>query len=437
MKNKYFIYPIFVFILIFIHLDFALCQDTSQAFNRIANDIDTIKTLIRKTIVDSSKTLANTSSKTQANTDTASIVRLRTANDLKTGNLQDVFASFFQLAATDLAGKNKSFDFKSTLFALRVKTDPALNIDTNYVRHSFDRNFQFNVSLRLDSQFKFNGFSGGFTWAAVNKRDSTVLSFIGSEDDLRFKKSTKLLSDLEENYFYPLRNHNPNDAGYGRFIKVSDSILYSKVYRITKKITSSRGIIVLDSFPEPFKSYLIPDSAGLAGYNILKYAFDKALAEVATKPLLTFSLNSAFNKQSGFDSAQFGFVYLQGLVKKKKNIELDLRGNISSKDTLINQDHYRTLWNIKGGLNFSLLSNNKTQASIFEFKPYLEYDNVLTGLLPGEARNMFLCNAELRLRITNNLWLPLTIKYDTQKGNFLGFLNISLNMNAFKVSAKS
>ena len=47
-------------------------------------------------------------------------------------------------------------------------------------------------------------------------------------------------------------------------------------------------------------------------------------------------------------------------------------------------------------------------------------------------KDKFMANADLRLRIFENFWLPLTIKYDLDKGKFLGFLDIEFNFDAFK-----
>ena len=71
---------------------------------------------------------------------------IRTANDLKTGNWQDVLSSFFQLSLSDLTGNNKALNFKSTIFAIKAKADSSLLIDRNYVHQTFARNFQFDFS---------------------------------------------------------------------------------------------------------------------------------------------------------------------------------------------------------------------------------------------------------------------------------------------------
>src|SRR5690349_2771160 len=115
---------------------------------------------------------------------------IRQGNAQKTANWQDVLANFFQAAGGNIAGSEKSLDFKSTIFALKAKLDPSMRNDSNYVRQGFARNFQFNVGLKLDSQFRFKGFGFGFNWALINKRDETLMSLAGSLADNLFDQYT-------------------------------------------------------------------------------------------------------------------------------------------------------------------------------------------------------------------------------------------------------
>ena len=92
----------------------------------------------------------------------------------------------------------------------------------------------------------------------------------------------------------------------------------------------------------------------------------------------------------------------------------------------------RSVFKASAGINFSLFQGN-AHKSIIEFKPYLEYQSILSTTINNEKKDLFTANADLRIRITDNLWIPFTLKYDVKKGNFLGFLNVALNMNAFKM----
>jgi hypothetical protein len=97
-----------------------------------------------------------------------------TADSLATGNYKDVFKSFFQLAVDRFTSKNKDLSFTSNPFAVMAKMDTTLLVDTNYIKYTHLRNFNFSFSGKLDSAYRFNGFSSGITYALINQRDETV-----------------------------------------------------------------------------------------------------------------------------------------------------------------------------------------------------------------------------------------------------------------------
>ena len=124
---------------------------------------------------------------------------IKTEAELQSGNYSDVLNSFFQLGLKDLIGDDRSFQFKANLYAIRLKADSSLKIDTNYRKAWFSRKFNFDVSLKLDSNYKFNGFSGGFTYALVNKRDVMMKNIVvkGEQDFIEIKDSMdiRILND--------------------------------------------------------------------------------------------------------------------------------------------------------------------------------------------------------------------------------------------------
>ncbi len=93
--------------------------------------------------------------------------------------------------------------------------------------------------------------------------------------------------------------------------------------------------------------------------------------------------------------------------------------------------------NTTGGCNWAIITaSGNVNKSLVEFKPHFEYNYIHHGLYPGEKKEQFTANAELRVRVMDNLWIPLTLKYDLKDNNFLGFLKVALNLNAFKKPAK-
>jgi len=150
------------------------------------------------------------------------------------------------------------------------------------------------------------------------------------------------------------------------------------------------------------------------------------------KPLLTLSVNTTFaNAESAFSNGSAQLVYLQGINTRRTRTEFDIRTLFSVKDTFVVETDRRAWFNATAGINFSLVQT-KTGKSVVEFKPYFEYNTIFTKLYGLEEKNLFLANADLRVRIFDKLWLPFTIKYDIDRGKFLGFLDIEFNFDAFK-----
>lgn len=353
---------------------------------------------------------------------------IRTANDLKTGNWQDVLSSFFQLSLSDLTGNNKALNFKSTIFAIKAKADSSLLIDRNYVHQTFARNFQFDFSLKLDSQYRFTGFQGGFTWAIINKRDSTVMSLVNTLIDSIYLLSVTDLQNAFINFSKSVSDSSGN-------IKKDKLEFFKDIKKKVQDAVASSQFVLSKDFPPEFRPFLKPYTDKGYDENLKRATslFNDKLAALRAKPLLTLSANSTFkNDQQAFNNGEVQIVYLQGIKSKSTSTELDIRSSINVKDTIVVTTMRRSVFKASAGINFSLFQGN-AHKSIIEFKPYLEYQSILSTTINNEKKDLFTANADLRIRITDNLWIPFTLKYDVKKGNFLGFLNVALNMNAFKM----
>ena len=349
---------------------------------------------------------------------------IRTATDLKSGNWQDVLTSFFHLSISDLTGDNKSLNFKSTLFGIKVKADSSLLLDKKYIKQQFARNFQFDFSLKLDSQYKFKGFQTGFTWALVNKRDSTVFKVANTAIDTFYMVGQQELQDA----FMRFRQSLSDDSNH---VKIANLALFKKIKILIDTALAQQGFYNTKSYPKEFQSFLT--KAYEKNIIIANELFNGKLEELRRKPLLTLSVNSTFkNEQKAFKNGAIQFIYLQGIKLTHSTTELDLRAGATIGDTLVAAiTKQRSMFKASAGINFSLFRES-VQKSIFELKPYFEYQSVLSSLISNEKRDVFTANADIRIRIMENLWIPLIVKYDLNKKNFLGFLNVALNFNALK-----
>lgn len=353
---------------------------------------------------------------------------LKGAEDLKTGNYKDVLTSFFQLAATDLAGDNKSFEFKSTLFGIKLRADSSLLVDSNYVRQTFARNFQFNFKLNAEKDFKITGLTAGFTYALVNKRDRTLANFRDTQIEPVINKYIEQLSKIQPAFIQSLPSAQRGQmtvemtAAVDSFLQRGDTTFFPEAF---KKFITAQSNDKESPFADILKNVLTKKA-----FDGLDSLIENEYKKIDKKPLWTVSFNSATSDFNVFDNASFETVFLQGAAQDA--MEIDLRASFNYKDTVVQNDDYRMFYGGKAGLNFNLLKNKKGTNHLIEFKPHFEYNRVLNGLLPDEEEEKFLANAELRIRITDQLWIPLTIKYDLEENNVFGFLNVTWNMDVFK-----
>jgi len=344
---------------------------------------------------------------------------IKSVNASKTGNWNDVFTNFMQLAAKNLAGDNKSFEYKTTIFAIKSKVDSTLLIDKNYVKENFSRNFQINMGLKLDNDYKFKGFSYGFDWALINKRDLSINTLVDGETAKLYEKYFEMLTTCRERYNNDLIKNEDPDKG-------------KKIKQIQEAINNNGDeyIIPIDQFPKDFIKYLPPDYQDNRKY--FREVYEQELDAIKRKPLLKIGFNSNFQKNTKFlDEFDTNLVYLQGLKSKKgSKLEIDFRNQFKAKDSITTSVIKRKEFSSQLGLNISIWETK--EKSIVELKPNFEYKRIVSGIMTDEKNDQFLANADLRIRVLKNLWVPLILKYDIKNNNLFGFLNVSFNFDAMK-----
>jgi hypothetical protein len=332
--------------------------------------------------------------------------------ETKTGNWKDVMTDFMQAAVKDLTGDKKSFQYKASLFSIKSRADSTLLVDYNYARETFSRNFQIAVGLNLDNDYKFDGFQYGFDWAIVNKRDLSIAKTSKELEDL-FQNSNSMLIDKLQAY---RQIHNNDDE----FIRLKQIIndAYEKGQYIPR-----------ENLPEEFLNTLPEDYTQMS--KAFEKQFNNEIEAIRMRPLLTVGFHSNFKKDAKFlDEYDASLVYLQGLTKKGNKMEIDFRNQFKAKDSLATSLIKRKEFSSQLGLNISILK--KGEESLIEFKPNFEFKRIFSGLMEDEKINQFLANADLRIKVLKNLWIPLVLKYDIENNNLFGFLNISFNFDAIK-----
>ncbi len=352
----------------------------------------------------------------------AQLLRDIEANEnAKSGNYKDVLSSMFQLASKNLAGDNKTIEFNSTLFALKAKANPASTIRYGNYKQRFERNFQFNFKVKLDSVFKYDGFNGGITYAIVNQRDKHLADFANSELQVLFNE----LSDEIQNQLGGLGAYAMTDINstVQKILNDEDPANYTATENAIKLILFSNLDVALYAAPKVLSGGVaVANTSGMVtALHALRLQY---YTQMESKALWTVTADGAANTEGKFDQASFGTVFLLG--NKEAWNEIDVRAKLTYADTLQTEHLPRTGFNAKAGMNFKI-GKSPTQQSFFEIKIYGEYNSIFNNVMINEEKNSVFANADFRLRIADDLWIPLTVKYDTENANFLGFLNVTYN----------
>jgi hypothetical protein len=365
-----------------------------------------------------------------------------TADSLVTGNYKDVLNNFFQLAFENLAGPNKEIKFTGTPFAVMARLDTTLLVDTIYRHYSGLRNLNYAVGLKLDTAYRFNGFSSTIRYAIINKRDETISrTFLGMVvNDTLVKQIfalNLLMSANISNIGAPgSAEQLAAKQGYDEFIKGK------KNFGDLTKATKDTILAVLNRNDSTKRLY--DYLKGNDKFNMKKTADSiyKDFKDNFNRNLLWTAgvTDTTYKNQFVFSNVVFSTDLVKGFNKfSKTRNELEL--NIHSQlqlvdDTLkVGRDLKRAVFNFEPGVNLAF----KTK---FSKKSYLEikfsgawYHN-FSSVYVNEERDQVIANATVRLRVFNDIWIPIEIKYDPKNGNLFGFVNVRANFKALAGAAK-
>ncbi len=362
-----------------------------------------------------------------------------TADSLKSGNSKDVFLNFFQLAFENLAGSRKEFKFSANPFAVMMRADPKLAIDTSYVKYTGLRKWNFAVGLRVDSSFKFNGFTSGVTYSIINKRDY--------KEYRNFLEFQQLVRVREQEFFAM------TDSVTGAVSNLNingDTTLAKKLHEQWAAL-SQRTSLTLDKVDKDVLHIL--DSLADKLVTINKFIDDKEKINFRTKMVdlyreereifkkrLLWTVDIAdttYQNQFFFSNIVFSTQVLKGFSKplSRSDIELDLRAayNIVDDTLRAGRDLGRGILNFDGSVNY-VRRHPSTDISFFEFKAGASFKRVFSGLYAAERKEIFALKGTIRFRLYEEIWIPLEFEYDPKTGNVFGFLNLRVNFTALRAA---
>ncbi len=368
-----------------------------------------------------------------------------TADSLSSGNLKDVLTSFFQLSYDKLTGPNKELNFSSNPYALLLKTNPSVAIDTNYVKYRHMRKLNFSFGLKLDTSYRFNGFSSSVKYALIDKRDVTISRMLFKQlgsDSLSLQ--INILAEKLETYIdsiLPVGAAN-NDQREKYFMLANQLLtdsttIFSKLdtafQRMVKTVAAENNLTTVTRLIKT-NANLNLQKETLVHFNALKEEIKKGL-------LWTVSLSdTTYKNEFVFSNIVLKTELLKGLAKKLKpgsNWEFNTQASWNFMDDTLSKgrDLKRSIFSFEPGFNWVVRAKD-SEMPFFELKFSGEYRHNFNRLYANEERNKFTFNGTVRLRIMNEIWIPIEFKYDPKDGNILGFINAKFNFSSLKKAAK-
>lgn len=362
----------------------------------------------------------------------APVKNILTADSLKSGNAKDVLTSFFQLTFNRLTSNNKEVNFNANPFAIMLKSNPQLAVDTNYRRYNNLRKLNFGFGLRLDSAYRFNGFSSGIKYALVDKRDSSISRPLFSKlQNDQLKNEAFRLQDILEEYGRGIADTTLRSAfRKNRRAFLSQAVPYADLDTRFKRVVER--IVQPKDFPVVYQ--LITETPTSSIHQDLQNRYETYRDEIKKGWLVTLGLSdTTYNDQFFFSNVLLNLEILKGVGKPKPgaNLEINFRAALNFRDDSISRgrDLKRLILYVEPAINW-VLRNKANDQSYLEFELGGSYTRNFKTLYVGERREISTLNATIRFRIFADTWIPLEIKYDPDAGNFLGFLNVRSNFSA-------
>lgn len=354
------------------------------------------------------------------------------ADSLATGNYKDVLSSFFQLAFNKFTGPQKELRFSSNPYAVMARMDTSLLNASAYYKYRHLRDLNFGFAARLDSNFRFNGFSSDVKYALINRRDETVSkAFIQNIlDDERTQTIFTINTELDRyisKFDTDTAHRNRLQAEKVAFTrgKINFGQLSQELQGQIKEIALTKNLPLLQQTIDANPNFNLKKTAAEVYADIKETINNKALWTIGLA-------DTTYKDQFMFSNLVLSSEYIKGIDKMKaRDLELNIKATMQFTDDSLRsgRDLRRNLLMMEGGMNL-VLKNPQTLKSFFECKFSGAYYHNFGSLYTGENRDYLNLIANLRIRVYNDIWLPLEIRYDPVNHNVFGFLHIRANFTA-------
>ncbi|RPE05701.1 hypothetical protein EGT74_25370 [Chitinophaga lutea] len=322
----------------------------------------------------------------------------------------NIFVDKYQalLKSGILSQNDAGLKVSTTVYGLFKLFDSTIAIDTNYSRYKWGRNLAIGAGITMGDDNRITAVTPSFTWAVVNGRELSV------------------------------KKHAKQWAVIKRYVDGYEGLLVAMETAVNANTLTQEQLNRIDSFNVRQNLRLlqgiVPDAVldgAIENQRALDSAYRKLEHDIKAGPLFTvgFDGNYADKSWSTLD-AKAEFLVGTGFKKdREKNWDFYSGAFFNAaKDTVALKNLRRQSFSVKAGLNKVLLKTRDRKNSIVEVLGSLEYRNILQGAYAGETASNLLANFTFSIRLANDLYLPVEIKYDPRNGKFLGFIDLKFDI---------
>ena len=358
---------------------------------------------------------------------------------------------------SDFFSENEGeLNFDASLFGIKKIFKPSLDVDTAYTKRSnrTSRKIQLGFSLTKGENSSIESFTPSLRYAILDNRDFKPGHFHEQTIELG-RWVNQILIRNTENRREQIRNSKDGTKEWEE-----DSTEYyeaeKRYFELVKEGNQSFGM-----FPDEFKRILNEDIKEMLRSdsiqrrmgelnmtldasdvtasnfnNVLEDTWKNEIEKVSRRSLLTFAVDWTHSEKT-VNALSGELKYLVGLNPNRPeetpwNLELSSTFSFDN-DTIMEENSIdeRQIFMIAGNLGKVLLQD-KEDNSLLELKAGVSYENILEGVRDDEEESVFNLNLSLTPKISEDLYLPIELKYDPDEGNVLGFLKLEWNFNANK-----
>ncbi|MDR3713306.1 MAG: hypothetical protein P4L51_10855 [Puia sp.] len=148
--------------------------------------------------------------------------------------------------------------------------------------------------------------------------------------------------------------------------------------------------------------------------------FDSLKNQIKKGLLLTVGVSdTTYNDQFFLSNIVMNSELVKGIgaYKTGSNFEYDIKGALNLLDDSLykGRNLKRAILNLEPGLNW-VIRNKANDQSWLEFQVSGAYSHNFTTLYHNERRDSVTVNGTIRVRVYNDIWIPLELKYDPKSG---------------------